>query len=358
MGAVGVQLGNLGLPAASAYFVARDAARLPALLGVALAGGVGAGALALGLWLVGAAVPGLSPLSTGLLGLAVAWIPFGILLLLLQNLLLGLREIRLYNLTQLAQDAAAVALMVVLFGAGLATARTLYLSSFAVLVVGTMGVLLLVLRRAGYRVERPAAELWRAAGGYGGRAYLATLFSFLVLQFDLLMVGRMLGAEAAGHYSIAARMAEMLYMFPVAAGTVLFATVSALPSGGWAFARRATSTGAVLMLPVLALAGALAEPVVRILFGEAFLPAVPAFLWLLPGVYALSVNTLLMNYFAGTGMPLVTVLSPGAAAAVNVALNLWLLPRLGIVGAAVASTIAYTLMLVFSGMYLRKGGRT
>jgi Na+-driven multidrug efflux pump len=61
-----------------------------------------------------------------------------------------------------------------------------------------------------------------------------------------------------------------------------------------------------------------------------------------------------MNYFASTGMPPITVYSPGAAAVLNVLLNLKLIPSLGIVGASVASTVAYGMMLAISLVYLTK----
>jgi O-antigen/teichoic acid export membrane protein len=99
--------------------------------------------------------------------------------------------------------------------------------------------------------------------------------------------------------------------------------------------------------------GLAAGPLIRLLFGASFLPAVPALLWLLPGIVMLSVNTIYMNYFASTGMPPVTILAPAAAALFNVGLNLALIPRLGIVGASISSVAAYGGMLAASSVYLR-----
>lgn len=354
VGAVGVQFGNLGLPSAAAYFVASDRRRLPALVGTSLLCGlVFGGILAFAFWAAAMAVPAWAPLDSPiLLAWAVAWIPLGIVLALLQNLLLGIRDIRLYNGLQVAQKSVGVVLLLALAGLGVVGVKSFYLASFAVLVAGSAVALSAVLRHAHYKVTLPDRAFVRSAVGYGFRAYLATLFAYLVLQFDLLMVASMLGDAAAGYYSIAARMAEMLYMLPVALGTILFTKVASMHEGRWRFARSVTLKLALLLLPLLIIAGVLAQPVTSLLFGEAFLPAVPAFWWLLPGIYLLSINTVLMNYFAGTGMPLVTVISPGIAAAANVGANLYLLPRVGIVGASIASTLAYALMLLASVVYL------
>jgi O-antigen/teichoic acid export membrane protein len=52
-------------------------------------------------------------------------------------------------------------------------------------------------------------------------------------------------------------------------------------------------------------------------------------------------------------MPRVTMISPGAAALINILLNLVLIPKWGIVGASLASSICYGLMLVMSVAYVR-----
>jgi O-antigen/teichoic acid export membrane protein len=97
--------------------------------------------------------------------------------------------------------------------------------------------------------------------------------------------------------------------------------------------------------------------VVVLLYGRAFLPSVDAFLWLLPGIFALGINTILMNYFAAEGMPPIAIWSPAIASAANIGLNLWLLPSMGIVGASVASSVAYVMMLVMSLLYVRLRSR-
>jgi Na+-driven multidrug efflux pump len=60
-----------------------------------------------------------------------------------------------------------------------------------------------------------------------------------------------------------------------------------------------------------------------------------------------------MNFFASCGMPMIVVYSPLIALLVNVSANLWLVPRMGFVGASISSTIAYGLMLLMSMLYIR-----
>jgi O-antigen/teichoic acid export membrane protein len=126
------------------------------------------------------------------------------------------------------------------------------------------------------------------------------------------------------------------------------------PPARWPLARRTIRAVAMIMVLVTLIAFAVAAPAVRLLFGPEFLPAVPAFRWLLPGIFLISVNTILMNFLAAQGMPWFTVISPGIASLANIVINLWAIPAFGIVGAAVASSAAYGGMLGASLLYVRR----
>ncbi|HEX6308366.1 MAG TPA: polysaccharide biosynthesis C-terminal domain-containing protein [Longimicrobiales bacterium] len=353
LGTLAVQFINLGLPSALSWQVAADRSRLPQLLGASLLWGTGVGtACACGLYLFFQAVPSLSPIaSTTLLAAALAWIPLGLLLLLLLGLLLGLDRLSEYNAAPVIQAAVGLAVVLALFRAGRTDVQAFYLASFVPL-AATCCALAVWLHHRASRVALPSRALLRQAAGYSLRAWLSLFFSFTVLKFDLLMIARMLGETDAGLYAIAASAGEFVVLPFAALGTVVFPAVAG-SAVQWPFVRRVTIKAALALLPALVLAPFLAEPLVVLVFGTAYAAAVPALLWLLPGVYLLGINTVLMHYFAGIGMPRVAVISPALATALNVALNLILLPRLGIAGAAIGSTAAYGAMLLCSLLYIR-----
>ena len=354
--AIGVQVGNLGLPSATVYALGRDRGALRPLLGLALLVALGlGGALTFAIGGLASLGHGFTTLTPGLAWLSGAWIPVGLLLLLTQTALLGLREVRWYNGLQLAVDTGSMLVLSLCFLSGWRSPAAFYGASLAVLAAAMVMAFAQTLRHAGGRAAWPGAVLVGRTVRYGVRAYLSTLFAYLLINVDLLLVAGMLGASEAGQYAIAARMAEMLLLPATAVGAILFATVSSMHSGRWAFARRVVGAATLGLPPLLMVVALVAKPIVRLLFGSAFLPALPPFLWLLPGVYLLSVNVQLMNFFAGTGMPAVTVIGPAAGLLANLALNFWLIPRHGIVGAAVASSLAYGLMLAASLAHLAAG---
>jgi O-antigen/teichoic acid export membrane protein len=352
--AVGVQLGNLGLHSWNTYHVSREPRSLPLLIGnslvVCTACGVGA-LLALGLF---QASPSLAPVGGVLLLLALAGVPLGLANLLFQNLLIGTQRIHDYNRIDLATRVLAVALVGTTAPLGLVSPE-LVLGLVLFSVVLSAGWCFATLRR-----DLPGPVAWSSASlrsglGYGLRAYLGSLFAFLVLKSDILLVKYLRGASETGYYAIAVGLADILMMLPNAVAMVLFPRLAAAPdvASKWALARRVLAW----MVPATPVAlGAtllVAQPLIRLAYGSAFAPSFPAVAWLLPGIGCLAINTVLMSLFASCGMPIVVTLSPLAALVVNLALNLILVPRVGFVGAAVSSTVAYALMLVVSLLYLQ-----
>lgn len=354
IGAIGVQFGNLGLHTSNTYYVAGDRGLLPALAANTIivsfaVGGVGTVLI----WMIFQLWPQMAPVRGLLLILSLLWIPFGLAYMLLQNLLIGIQDVRTYNKIELLTKALGLGLIGVLIITGAVGVETLFLVALIVLIIGLFWALLR-LRTHIFTLPLPSLTLFKETIRYGSKAYLAAFFAFLVLRVNLLMVKYILGAEEAGYYSIAATMADTVYMLPLVIGTILFPKLSAMASNQekWAFTRKMAVSVGVVTVVLATFAGLLAGPVVRILFGELFVPAVPAFIWLLPGIVLLSINTCYMNYFASIGMPLITVVSPGLAAIVNIAVNLKLIPWWGIVGASITSVLSYGLMLVASIIYV------
>jgi O-antigen/teichoic acid export membrane protein len=109
----------------------------------------------------------------------------------------------------------------------------------------------------------------------------------------------------------------------------------------------------VIMGVCCIIAALVARPFVAFFYGQPFIGAANAILWLLPGVFLLSVNTIFMNFFAARGQPIIVIFSPFTALVVNVLLNLYFIPHFGISGAAMVSSISYAIMFAFSTIYIK-----
>lgn len=350
LGLLGVQVVTFGLNTSTAYHGGALRAPVGRLVGFALMFATAAGGL-LGLFLLGVetVAPGLLPVAGSIQALLVAiYLPLGLLAVLAQALLLGLGSVTWYNGIEVGQAAFTLLGLLALSLLFLPTPELFY--GLAVTTTGLAAFLGVgaALRGVG-RPHRPDRALVRGLFRYGARSYLANLFSFVVLYIDVLMVAAYLGEADAGLYAIAARVAEWAYALPVAGGAMLFATLVEQSEGERrAFTLQILRRAAIGMPIVLALMGLAAPMLVRLLYGEAYLPGLSALYWLLPAIYALGLHTLVMNHLAATGMPWVAVAAPAAGAVVNLGLNVWLIPTLGIRGAAVASLVAYAVMVAVS----------
>ena len=348
-GALGVQFGNLGLHTSNAYFVARRPSDLPFLTWNTLAVSLGVGAfIAAVLGCVLLAWPSLLSIRGAVLAVAVLGIPFGLAYSLLQNLMLGVQDVRGYNIAEIATRSLPLVLIGLLF---LARAVTVVSVLSATLVVTVAGSFWIAQRLIG-RFEggiRCSLTVFRSSIQYAVKAYLAATFCFLVLRADLFMVQHILGPEQAGYYSIASTMADYVATLATVIGMILFPKLSALTDIRikLAMTKKAAVGTALALLPLVALASLLATPAVRLLFGPAFLPASSAFVLLMPGMLFLGIHTVMVQFLNSIGYPKSVVIIWGACSAFNVAVNIWAIPHYGIAGASVVSSISYFLAFFF-----------
>ena len=92
--------------------------------------------------------------------------------------------------------------------------------------------------------------------------------------------------------------------------------------------------------------GVLGTQVIPLVYGEPFRPSVAALIWILPGIVIFSVANVLAAYIAGIGKPRLNLLVSSISLVVTIALDLALIPKFNIVGAAIASSVSYTLSAV------------
>ncbi len=277
------------------------------------------------------------------LQLAVCAVPFLLINGYLLSLLRGMDRIREWNLFNVLRGGlwaivAGAALLV--FHAGLVG---VVLGNFLVTVIVTLGVLLTVHKEARPRLRLNLTVL-RDQLNFGLKGYLASLFQFMNYRLDVFLVNYFVGTAQTGFYVVAVSTAELVWYISRSAETVFFPRVTKASREGanW-LTPRVCST--VLMLSAAAALGLLllAKPIVVLVFGEAYLPSVLPLVLLLPGVLVFAPSGVLTNYIVGAhGLPIVATCKTLVSLLVTILLDLLLIPRYGIAGAAIATTCSYT----------------
>jgi O-antigen/teichoic acid export membrane protein len=191
---------------------------------------------------------------------------------------------------------------------------------------------------------------------YSLKFYLCIFAGFLILRADLLIVNRFCGAEAAGVYAIASQCSFSLIMLPAVIASLLFPRVASRPHDTVAYAVEVTRHTSFVML-VLCLAAAAASFALPMVYGVRFADATIQLLILLPGIFFISLESVLVQYFTGTGLPPQIPLFWIVTVIINFALNLALVPAWGARAAAVNSTVSYALILgLVTGYFYHRTG--
>ena len=356
VGAFGVQFGNMGLHSSNTYFVAKNRKLLPPLLGnTILVGFCFGGLLAVFAGAIFSFMPEIAPLHGFLLPLALSWIPVGLIYVLLQSLLIGVKEIRVYNKVEFFNGFVFVVLIFLLIFIKRITVESVYFASLVALMVSILFILW-GLRLLIDKFPAPSIRLFSENIRYGIKAYLAAFFAFIVLRIDVLMVNYMLGPKEAGYYSVAASMADLVYLLPTTVGMIIFPHLSEMGNDGdrWIYARRVISYLALALFAVIAMSMFLAKPFVRLLFGKDFLPAVPAFIILGVAIFFYGVNNILSIFLASVAFPWFAVNIWIAVAILNIVMNLYMIKVFGILGASLSSLFCYFFLMVSQYVYITR----
>lgn len=258
-------------------------------------------------------------------------------------LLLGLGLTRAYVLAELVRGIGAlVATALLLLGIWRSDTGFVAAGAIAISIAALLSASRIV-RSVGVVTPRIDGGVVSEALGIGLRGQVGNILQLVSLRLDQLIVPAFLSLSSAGVYLIAVRASEALAQVGSAAGSLIFPEVArqgnVLETSLTERAVRATS----VMIGVAGLVlGLLAEPFLATAFGPEFTSGSLALRILLVAMLPLSIARILAGDLKGRGRPGTVSIAMGLAAIITVLLDLVLIPRLGIAGAAIASVVAYT----------------
>lgn len=203
--------------------------------------------------------------------------------------------------------------------------------------------LIVAYRLAGHRLDDWSFSLFRAREllRQSWPLFLSAAFVTLYIRIDQVMVGQMMGDRDVGIYSAAARLTEAWYFIPMAITSSVFpAVVAAKQQGEASYYDRLEKL--LLLMVWLSLAIAipstlLADPIVRFLFGPEYQGAAAVLAvqcW--SGLFIFS-GLVSNQWYLLEDLNHYTLYRHVLGAGINVGLNLVLIPRYGIKGAALAT---------------------
>ena len=222
--------------------------------------------------------------------------------------------------------------------------------------IGVLGYWLRLLGETG-RASKPWQALTHMLG-IGLPQYSVTLLASIFKRGEIILVALLLDLRSVGFYAVAMAFYDLLVDIP--------------RSFVWPIAGRFVDTNStkeklatthLIRLQILSASGLavgmafLGPLLIPIAYGKAFEVAVLPFLIMLPGIPFRSIHLGVSAYFIGEGRPGAMMPAVAAAASVNLALDIILIPRFAMIGAAAATVAAEVCMAIISILvFVRNSG--
>ncbi len=274
-------------------------------------------------------------------------LPFIILIPCFQFILLGQNRIKEYNLVSIIQNSLFLALIlfsILIMKGNLQEVIISWLTAFII-----AGILSVHLVSTVTKIKLQFnLLLFKKSIKFGVKGYLGNIIQFFNYRIDLFLITILLNLTFVGYYSIAVSIAESLLFLPAAISTILFARTTEVSEKNSNKSTPIVCRNTIFITILAALFTlAVGKPVIVILFGSKFLPSWEPLLALLPGIISLSVCKVLSSDLTGRGKPIISTYISTISLAINIPLNLLLIPKLGITGSSIASTLSYTISAIF-----------
>lgn len=340
-----VYFADLGLSQANVYFLGRNKRSESSIVSnsVVIALFVGT-VVGLALWSIRGLVLNtlLDDMPARYLVAILLLVPLLILYTYWMAILRARRRFGLFNVLRLLLPLillGCMALALLVFRGGIGWAVVAYLTANVLaVVIGLLVIGRLVQFKLGF--DWPLA---RESLAYGLKSYLQNLIGHLTYRLDIYLVALFLPPSQIAFYGIATSIAEISWYIPNAVGMVLFPKLSNVVEERihplTAETCRHTLIIASLTTIAITIIGVITIPLI---YGPDYRPATVPLIALGPGVVAMSLYKILTRNFSSRDRQQVSIIIAGLGLVLNVALDVLLIPRLGALGAAVASSCAYS----------------
>ncbi len=181
---------------------------------------------------------------------------------------------------------------------------------------------------------------------FASYAYVSNMCNYLNYRFDQWMIKIFLGDAPLGIYSVITTISERFWLLPSAIAHVLYPEIARVKEAK-ELSRTVKSvdfmTFITLGIGIFAWVSGFffIEPLIVFLYGPAFSEIATLFQILFPGIFLFSSVKIIAGFFSGLGRPDLRVKTAILATVINVVFNFFLIPRFGLIGAAVATLFSY-----------------
>jgi len=187
---------------------------------------------------------------------------------------------------------------------------------------------------------------------------LMTIISVIYFRIDVILIERFLGIAAVGFYSASYRIMEILVAIPGIVSSVILPPISRYleeaPDLVLQSSLQAMKLLNLIAFPLIVGGFLLAPNGILWLYGSSFGSSIPVFQILTLALLPLFNSAITATIINASKKPQINTYLAMVNLIVNVSLNLILIPRIGIMGAAIATLANETTGLLLGYLYIRK----
>jgi O-antigen/teichoic acid export membrane protein len=351
-------VGYLGISESITYFTAADQGRAPTILSTSLTFAVVQAAILVlvGYFVIPFALHDFGDSAAEVGRLFVWWIPLNVATLYAASTLSATLQFGAYSVVRLSVVVVSLVGLIVL-----ALVRAVSVESIAILYLGANVVALATALgfcwRAGWLREwRIDRNVLRDLLGFGVKAQTSNALSQVNQRFDQVAISLVLAPAHLGLYAVAVTL--------TATSSIVSATVSlvAMPAVAGAAGRdrqvellgrfvRGTLLATLVSATLLIV---LVPVVIGSFFGDSFVPATDVARILLVASVFLATNLTLSSGLKALGEPLASAIAEFVGVGITLVALALLVPLLGIIGAGIASLLAYASSTVYILWFIRR----
>lgn len=184
--------------------------------------------------------------------------------------------------------------------------------------------------------------------GLGFKAFLSEYLMILMTRLDIIILKALGSFAQLGVYTLAINFLDMINIMANMIGIVLLNKFSALQDDAASLQILRKIFVLMLLFDFLCIGGMalIGLPVITFLYGAQYQDSWLAFIYLIPAIIGLTLGGLFNTFLWSKGFPIFTIVAPGLATGLKVILAGLLIPRMGLFGAAISSSVVYPLWFV------------
>jgi O-antigen/teichoic acid export membrane protein len=288
-----------------------------------------------------------------ILVLVLITIPFLTLKTSLVTIVLGMQEVVEYNKLNMLDKVLTMVMLVI--------GVLAYRSPISVIITNLLSIIVVLfftLKKINSKTQGEYSfdiKLFKRMLHYGIKAQIGNLVQLLNYRVNIFIINYFLVIDQVGIYSNAVALGETLWQVSGSIATIIFPMTSGSKDKEQlgSFINKVTRISFALIIIFSIFLALISDKVILIMFGEEFLKASEALLYLLPGISIFSISNILANYMAGIAKVQYNIYSSIISLVVTLVFNLLLVPRLGINGAAISTSLSY-FVFTASSIYFYK----